>query len=200
LLVTFIALAATRTQSAWFIEMVFDDLLTKLVERLNGDAFFSDPDKGVRAIAENRMDLLNELDVALAKLGLAVVIAITRVSPDEQGAYGGAIVVGITVQAHEIPPINRAESGTQKTVTQILVKCKSLWDRPWTPDRDVWSPIEFLSFALTDADEQNARVIWTMEFQTRTCLETVVEVLATASDQPLGTENSEPLLVSPTPA
>jgi hypothetical protein len=180
--------------------MVFDDLLTKLVERLNWDAFFSDPDKGVRVIAENRMDLLNEVDVALAKLGMAVVVAITRVTPDETGAYGGAIVVTVTLQAHEIPLINRAESGTQKTAQQILVKSKSLWDRPWTPDRDVWSPLEFQSYQLTDADAQNARVIWTIDYVTRTCLETVVEVLATESGRPLVTQASENLLVSPTPA
>jgi hypothetical protein len=108
--------------------------------------------------------------------------------------------VTITLQVHEIPSLNRAATGAKKTAQQVLVKSKSLWDRPWTPDRDVWSALEFAGYRFTDIDRENACVIWTIQYKTRTCLETVVEVLATASEQPLGTENSEPLLVSPTPA
>ncbi|HTG44936.1 MAG TPA: hypothetical protein VK633_10430 [Verrucomicrobiae bacterium] len=174
--------------------MIFDDLQSALVARLNWDAYFSEPTIGVTALAENRMDLLSELDIALAKGGLAVVVAITRVILDEHGAA----LVTITLQVHEIPLINRAASGTQKTALGVLVKAKSLWDKPWSPDPDVWSHLEFVRFELTGVDEEYARVTWTIEFQVRTYLETVVEVLATASGRPLATASGAQLLVSPT--
>lgn len=180
--------------------MVFDDLQQKLVDRLNWDAFFSAPIKGVRALAENRMNLQTELDTALSKLGLAVVVAITRVSAAEIGALAGGVAVTVTLQVHEVPLINRASSGTQKTASQVLVKALSLWGRPWTPDRDVWSQMEFAGFSLANVDEEYGLITWTIEFQIFTMLETVVHVLATEGDRPLVTENEEMLLVSPTPA
>lgn len=181
--------------------MVFDDLLSALVARLNTDAFFTDPSKGVQAIAANRMDLLTEADVALAKIGMVCVVEITRVIPDQQGAYHGAVIVTVTVQVHEVPFVNRAESGSQKTAQQVLCKCKSLWDRPWCPvSRDVWDALRLARFELADTDEATGRVTWQMDFETRTMLETVVQVLATEGNRPLVTENNEALVNSPTPA
>lgn len=178
--------------------MIFDDLLNTLVARLNNDAFFSDPAKGLQVIAANRMDLLTEVDIALNKLGIVAVLEVTRVVPDQIGAYHGSVVVTLTLQVHEIPLLNRAESGSQKTAQQCLVKSRSLWDRPWTPDRDVWSPLQLQSFQMTSVDEATAMVVWSMEYTTMTMLETVVEVLATESGVPLVTQSQENLFVSPT--
>lgn len=179
---------------------VFDTLLSTLVARLQIDAFFSDPAKGLPVLAENRMDLLNEIDTGLARLGIVVVVAITQVQPDQVGAWHGAVVVTVTVAGKEIPAINRDASGAQKTAQQTVIKVKSLWDRPWTPDRDVWSPAEFAGFSLTDVDEANAAINWAMQFNFRTMLETVVPVLATEAGAPLVTQNKENLMVSPTSA
>lgn len=180
--------------------MIFDDLLTKLVDRLNSDAFFSDPARGVKAIAENRMDLLSELDVALQRLGVAAVLAITDVNPSEVGADHGGTIVTVTIIAQEIPLLNRAETGSGKTPQQILVKAISLFARPWSPDVDAWSPAEFAGFAFIGADADTASTQWSIKFNFRTYLETVVHVLATESGVPLVTSAQQNLLISPTPA
>lgn len=154
--------------------MVLDDCLAALVARLSGDAFFSDPAKGVAVLAENRMDLSSELDTQLARLGMVLVVAITNVAPDQIGADHGCVIVETTAVAMEVPFINRADSGTQKTAQQILVKLLSLWGRPWSPDRDAWSPSEFAGYVMSEANADNASITWQIKFNWRTCLETVV--------------------------
>lgn len=180
--------------------MIFTDLQNALVARLMGDAYFGAPETGVLAIAENRMDLLAELDQQLARCGLGVVVAIGQIASGEHGNDSVTeAIVTITSQVHEIPAINRAEGGTQKTALDVLVKHLSLWGAPWRPS-DGWSPLQFTNFSLLEVDQDFGRITWQIEFQTRTFLETVVEALATESGLPLGTEAGELLINSPTVA
>jgi len=153
---------------------VLDDLLAALVARLEQDTVFSDPESGVRAVPENSMDLLAEVDNSLAKLGLALVVAITGVVPAEQGAYQGSVMITVSAQAHEIVPINRAreESESKLTGLQLLMLAKALWDRPWSPDPDVFSTVYFARLDMTEVDQEHARVIWTLEMQVFTILQT----------------------------
>jgi hypothetical protein len=175
--------------------MIFADLLNALVAPLNNDAYFADPASLVKWIAENRMDLLSELDSSLAKTGIGGVVAVSSV---QDGERGSEIIVTILGQIHEIPLINRAPSGSKKTAFDVGVKALSIWgDRSWSPNRDVWSPLEFKGLELTDVDEEYGRVTWSLRMETRTMLEIVPTLLGDGGTKLFTDELGRPLLVSP---
>lgn len=181
--------------------MIFTDLLNACVVRLagaeGGDAFFTDPDTGVAVLAENKIDLGNELDAQLARLGMGVVVAITRIA--DAGSTQGLVVVNVVFQVHEIPAINRNEGGTLKSALDVATKIISLI-KEWTPNEGAWHRFEFASYELIDADENFGRITWQVTMVTGTILETVALVLADASGRAIGNENGEAMLTSPTPA
>lgn len=175
--------------------MLFDDLQTALVAQLNSDAYFTDPAKQVNCLAENRMDLLSELDTSLAKCGVGVVVACSSI---QDGERGKEIVVSIVAQVHEIPLLNRAPSGSGKTAFNLCVKAMTIWgNRSWSPDPDVWSAMEFKGLELTDVDEEFGRVVWSVRYEIRTQLEIVFSLLADEQNRIFVDEIGRPLLVSP---
>lgn len=173
--------------------MIFSDLQNAVVARLNWDAYFADPDKGATVLAENRMDLIHELDASLARLGVCAVVVTPRVTPGENDTTSVRVVLLI----HEIPIINRDTSGSQKAAQDLGAKAMALLT-DWTPNEDMWSPLEFQGLELTDVDETYGRITWSAEFITYTMLELLITLLDDESDNVLINESGETLLVSPT--
>jgi hypothetical protein len=178
--------------------MIFKELLEALVGRLQWDAYFSDPATGVAAIGENRMELVTELDNALAKCGIGALVAIRDVRAGERASKTGYdVVVTIVLEISEVPLINRGLGGAQKWALDVGTKAMSLWGDGWCPG-EMWSPMEFKSLGLTGFDDEHGRLVWTLEMETRTFLETAVFVLADEEDEVLSGAESEALLTSPT--
>jgi hypothetical protein len=177
--------------------MIFDDFHTALVAPLNNDAYFSHPARPVKVIPENRMDLQSELNTALMKTGAGGVVAVASIL---DGLHGTEVVVTPVLQIYEVPLVNRGKKGSQKTALNIGVKAMSIWgNRSWSPDRNVWGPMEFKGLDLTEVDPEHGLVIWTLRYEVRTYLETILPLLGNESqNQIFVDEAGRPLLVSPT--
>jgi hypothetical protein len=179
--------------------MIFDDLQTSLVAALNNDAYFTEPTKLVRVMAENRMDLESELNASLLKMGVGGIVSVPSVVDGERGTE---IIVRPTLTIYEIPHLNRASdgSGSGKTGFNIGVKAMTIWGhRMWTPKEDTWQKLEFKGLDLTDVDEKTGMVTWTLSYETRTYLEIVWPILGgEGANQILTDELGRALLVTPT--
>ena len=174
--------------------MLFSEFQHACADRLMWDAWFGNPDDGLQVLSEDRMDLLHEYERRIGEKGICGVVTLVRATTVERGLTR----FGVRLEVHEIPFINRGEGGTGKSAQDAACKAISLW-KEWTPDEGAFSRLEFVDWGLATVDEANGRLIWALEMQTFTYLETVVQVLGDpASGTILASENNESLAVSPT--
>jgi hypothetical protein len=86
-----------------------------IVKDLEADGFFSN----VPVIDQNKGDVLAEVDAAIKGLGLAVTVEITEGELNSEGLGDAQQDVIITVEENVL--INRAEGGTGKECTDVVV-------------------------------------------------------------------------------
>ncbi|ODU25079.1 MAG: hypothetical protein ABS95_01110 [Verrucomicrobia bacterium SCN 57-15] len=175
--------------------MIFDELKTAVVQALNNDAYFSDPDAPVTVLEENRMDFYSEFEAALGKSGVGAMVSISQI---RDGEVGTEIVVTVLIQFHEIPLFNRGDGGTKKPASSLAMKALAILGNRSLRLARIWSPLIFRNLALTDVDESRAMVTWSLEYEVRTLLHEIVTVMTTENNKVLVTETGKALILSPT--
>lgn len=186
--------------------MLAEDLHKALADRLTGDVWFSDPGRRVAVAREDQMDLLAEYELAVAKMGIVAVVSTLTVTPGDQGE----MVFGVALQVHESPAVNRGRGGSGKTGMATCWKALGLWTwaddrtatesdpRPrWSPDANVWSPLEFRGLRLLEVDGESGRVVWSLECATRCWLAPGLDVVGNQNDAWIGDETGAAMLSTP---
>jgi hypothetical protein len=177
--------------------MIFSGLQQSIVDRLLWDAYFTEPGKEVKCLAQKLLDLRAQWDAALAKLGAAVIIGTIGCAPTDRVDLAD---VDILLQITENVTLNRGKNGSQKPACDVGAKCMALL-RQWTPNNDMWAPFLLWGqgFQYVGEDEEGLDH-WTLQFRTQTVLDLLVTALGTDTGAAIGDENQTPLIVSPTPA
>ena len=176
--------------------MIFSTLQNAIVTRLLWDAYFTLPTAKVTALAENALDLLSEYEKAIGKFGIAAIVATPSVTPGERIDLATVtIVIGIC----EHVSVNRGRGGANKPASDVGAKAMALL-RNWSPNADLWAPLQFVSFGRVGEDEKTGADYWELTMLTQTMLELFVTVLGTEDDVAIGDENEAALIVSPTAA
>ncbi len=85
---------------------------------LKAREFFSN----VEVITEDRGDVINEVQTALGKLGIVVVVEMLKGRVEFPGVGAGSIAFGIGMTVHENVVINRSGDGTKKTAPDAVVE------------------------------------------------------------------------------
>lgn len=176
--------------------MIFSQYQQAVRDRLLSDAWFADDSttlSGVPVLAEDRQDLATEVNNSLYKLGIVGVVLEPQVRSGERG--NEAIVTTILSFAEAVNS-NRARDNA-KTAQQACAKALALL-LEWTPDEDVWTPLQFVKLEPAGVSEDGSVVLWALEMTTLTDLEVAIFVVANEGGTPLADQHGNPLLVSPT--
>jgi hypothetical protein len=86
-------------------------------------------------LPEVALDLKSEWDIALAKLGAAVVVGTIGCQPTDRVDLAN---VRVPIQITENVTINRGKGGSQKVAADIGAKIMALL-RSWSPNEDMWA-------------------------------------------------------------
>lgn len=118
------------------------DIQTELSALLTADSYFS----GVTILTESRGDILNQLQSALGKLGIVVIIETLTGKPETPGigSYTIDLNLGITVTENVL--INQSASGTRKPASAVVARIMCLLN----PLRQQGLPAWIESFGLVD--------------------------------------------------
>lgn len=126
----------------------YAQLLSIVVQRLRAAEFIGDP-PAVPVFAEweepdedypgTGSDLTAQVDTALAKAGLAVIVYIDSVDVTEQSAD----LLDLRIQVVENIVNNRHETGTQKASINVTHACRSALENWQNTDHKEWSPLQF---------------------------------------------------------
>lgn len=174
--------------------MIYRDLHNWVVDRLNGDAYFTNGTKPVTVLAQDHPDTPHLVQSNLNNLGLAVVV-----SPPELVRTGGIqdkeFMATLAIVFIESPNLNRSARGTGKNSWNLAVKASSLCEEQ-QPTGGFWAPLMFTSLKQTECD--NEIVIWVVELQTRLLIDISVLVLADEFGNALVDDQGNLIEVSPT--
>ena len=92
------------------------DIQEAIAKALKKEPFFAN----VPVITEAKGDVLNQIERAIAKIGISVVIETLTGKPETMGvgAYSLDLKVGVTVSENVV--INQGASGSKKTASQVV--------------------------------------------------------------------------------
>jgi hypothetical protein len=118
------------------------DIQTELSALITADSYFS----GIPILTEARGDILNQLQRALGKLGIVVIIETLTGKPEHAsaGSYTVELSLGITVTENVL--INQSASGTRKPASAVVARIMCLLN----PLRQQELPAWIESFGLVD--------------------------------------------------
>ena len=112
----------------------FSNLQLAIVRRLKEDPILS----GITVLAEDRKDLVNELERAMAELGLCIVVGTAKAGVSNANLQGPVFDrAGITVAVTENTLTNRTPAGLQYDAFFIAVKVAQALHF-WRPDEAAW--------------------------------------------------------------
>jgi len=176
--------------------MLIAELQNAIAARLQSDAWFSMADPACPVVADNRGDLQTEVNAALGKSG---VILVVEEAPLRSGELPTGLVARPKLTIIEHPPTNRAKAQF-RTAAETGMKALALLmfegqGQRWQPSEH-WTELAFERLEPEDVTEEGY-ISWALEFTTETIGDVEETLLADHAGRLIVTDAGENLEVSP---
>lgn len=119
---------------------------------------------GVPVLTEIKGDLVNEVEMAIAKLGLCILVLTPTMRNDEPEALAINLSADLVVQVMENPQINRGAGGTGLAAVDVAV---TVAQELHYFQAGLWSTLRFEGLELV---EEAQSIAYQILFNTRTAL------------------------------
>ncbi|MEW6306181.1 MAG: hypothetical protein AB1705_22170 [Verrucomicrobiota bacterium] len=152
--------------------MSLSTLQSLIKARLESHAYFAgteySPARPISIISEDRHDIDNEIEQAIAQIGLAVVIKMPALKNLEPARLPANSVVEVLIRVGENVLVNRDENNATATLKHCSDVALAVMRRlhQWRPDT-AWARVECVEIA---PEEDPALQIYTVRLTTQTLL------------------------------
>jgi len=176
--------------------MLIAELQNAVVAKLQYDAWFSMADPACPVVADNRGDLKAQVDAALGKSGVILVVEEPSL---RSGELPTELVARFKLTIVEHPPTNRAKAQF-RTAAETGMKAMALLMFEGQGQRwqaaEHWTPFTFERLEPGDESEEG-HISWELEFTTETIGDVEETLLADHAGRLIATDAGENLEVSP---
>lgn len=134
----------------------------RLESLLVANVYFDD----IAVIPFDKGDIQNMVDIAVAKIGIAVVIMAPRKETKEQDAPGPFSKIFCSCEVIETVVVNRGVSGTNKPASEVAEYIESIVHCSQQPDDNMFVHMSSALTGMGKNDRNETQITWAVDFFT----------------------------------